>query len=250
METVSALMSVLDLRLAGLPRGPSIGNCLEILRTRRGWSTSATARRAGISSNAVSPAEHDGARADTVEALLSVLAAHVRARKPERARWEAGRRDCRWTPPEVFDAIERALGKIDLDPAGDAASPVRAGTIYTEDGLSKPWFGVVYCNPPHSGAAAFIRRAHAAWLAKECRAVALLLPVQTHLVVFHELIVRTADVFFLRNRIRFISPDGHRDTAPFPSMLALFGADDDLVERVLAEFRCVHLARTAKQSAS
>ena len=79
--------------------------------------------------------------------------------------------------------------------------------------------------------------------------VALLLPVHTHLVVFHDLVVGAADVFFLRNRIRFISPDGRRDTAPFSSMFVIFGADDDVVERVLAEFQCVHLARTAKRSA-
>jgi len=205
--------------------------------------------RAGVSSNAVRRAENDEARVDTVEALLSVLATQVRARRPERARWEAGRRDRRWTPPEVFDAIERALGKIDLDPAGDTASPVRAGTIYVEDGIQKPWFGNILCNPPFSGAAAFIRRAHAAWSAKECRMVALLLPVHTHLVVFHDLVVGAADVFFLRNRIRFISPAGRRDTAPFSSMFVIFGADDDVVERVLAEFQCVHLARTAKRSA-
>src|SRR5690349_11593905 len=93
-------------------------------------------------------AEHDGARVDTVEALLSVLAAHVRARKPERARWEAGRRDCRWTPPEVFDAIERARGKIDLDPAGDAASPVRAGRSTLRTASLSRGSAVLYCNPP------------------------------------------------------------------------------------------------------
>ena len=51
------------------------------------------------------------------------------------------------TPPEIL----RALGPFDLDPCAPIARPWEtAATHYTaeDDGLSKPWAGRVWCNPP------------------------------------------------------------------------------------------------------
>ena len=111
-----------------------------------------------------------------------------------------------------------------------------------------PWHGVVYCNPPYSGAAAFLRRAHAMWAEGACPTIVLLLPCQTHLAVFHDLVVGNADVLFLRDRLSFISPDGRRDRAPFPSMLVCFGACRGTIARLMTEFACVHLSRDAASS--
>jgi hypothetical protein len=45
------------------------------------------------------------------------------------------------------------LGKIDLDPASNdvAQAWIKAGTYYTAelDGMIRPWFGRVWCNPPY-----------------------------------------------------------------------------------------------------
>lgn len=250
MSTVEALMAALDMRIAGLPQGQRLGQRLMAARERRSWSVPNAAERAGVSANAVRRAESDQARVGTVEALLAVLASGVRVRKPDRARWEGGRRDCRWTPPELFDAIERVFGPFDLDPCGDGGSPVRATTIYTEadNGLVQPWEGAVYCNPPYSGAAAFLRRAHAMWSQGACPTLVLLLPVQTHMAVFHDLIVGHADVFFFRDRLRFAGPEGRRDRAPFPSMLVCYGASASKIARLMAEFAMVHLPRDAAKS--
>jgi hypothetical protein len=51
------------------------------------------------------------------------------------------------TPPEIL----RALGPFDLDPCAPIARPWEtAAAHYTaeDDGLSKPWAGRVWCNPP------------------------------------------------------------------------------------------------------
>ena len=125
-STLIALMGALDMRLAGLPRASALGQRLRVARERRQWSVVDAARRAGVSPNSVRRAELDQAQVTTVEALLEILAPEARTRKPERARWDGGRRDCRWTPPEFFDAIERAVGRFDLDSCGEAASQVRA----------------------------------------------------------------------------------------------------------------------------
>lgn len=57
-----------------------------------------------------------------------------------------------FTPEWLWKAAEKVMGGIDLDPCSNSKEnpAVPASTLYTkeEDGLSKPWFGRVYMNPP------------------------------------------------------------------------------------------------------
>lgn len=60
-----------------------------------------------------------------------------------------------WYTPAVFiEKAREAMGSIDLDPASCARAQetVQATTFYTkeDDGLTKPWFGNVFSNPPYS----------------------------------------------------------------------------------------------------
>lgn len=59
--------------------------------------------------------------------------------------------DCEWyTPPEILDLIYQVMD-IDLDPASPYPATVLARKHYTKemDGLSKPWRGNVFLNPPY-----------------------------------------------------------------------------------------------------
>ena len=57
-----------------------------------------------------------------------------------------------YTPPEWVERVRTVLGGIDLDPCSCAAAQkiVKAATYYTIDdnGLTKPWRGRVFINPP------------------------------------------------------------------------------------------------------
>lgn len=59
-----------------------------------------------------------------------------------------------YTPKYIIDAARKTMGKIDLDPASSdiANRTVQATTYYTkdDDGLSKPWFGNIWLNPPYA----------------------------------------------------------------------------------------------------
>ncbi len=59
-----------------------------------------------------------------------------------------------YTPSAYIEAAREVMGSIDLDPAScdDAQKIVKAGRHYTidDDGLSQPWFGNVFLNPPYN----------------------------------------------------------------------------------------------------
>ncbi|MBY0337326.1 MAG: helix-turn-helix transcriptional regulator [Acetobacteraceae bacterium] len=253
MRTAARVLDALDVRIAGLPAsgGPTLHGRLRAARERRGWSVADVAARAGVSENAVRRVEGGGGRVATVEALLRLLAPQARVRREERARWQSGRRDTRLTPPAVVEALRRAVGRpFDLDPCHHPGSLVGAATAHgiDEDGLRRPWRGAVFVNPPFTGAAFYIRRAFAAWRSGEAEVIVMLLAAQPHQATFHDYIFGAADVFLLRGRVRYLGPGGEvRDRAPFPVAVAIFGADDGVVVRMLGEFDCIRIPRTVER---
>lgn len=58
-----------------------------------------------------------------------------------------------YTPRNIMVRARNVLGVIDLDPAScaEANEEVQATRYYTkeDDGMSLPWFGRVWCNPPY-----------------------------------------------------------------------------------------------------
>jgi hypothetical protein len=114
------------------------------------------------------------------------------------------------TPPEWI----KALGPFDLDPACPPDMPwPTAGTMLTQaqDGLTAPWYGRVWLNPPFGQQAA-------KWLAKMVRhgdGIALI-PARTETVMFYESVWEHADsICFVKGRPHFHRGDGTR--APFNS---------------------------------
>ena len=68
-------------------------------------------------------------------------------------------KDDYYTPPHVFEAL--AL-RFDLDvcapPGGVSWLPADRFYTFEDDGLTKPWEGRVWMNPPYSQATAWVRR--------------------------------------------------------------------------------------------
>jgi transcriptional regulator with XRE-family HTH domain len=242
------LVSALDLRFAGLPRGTSLSDQAKTLRKRRSWTQQELAAAAGVSTPAIIRLESGNARISTLSAVLTVLAPGARVRKPDVSNWGGASRDEKFTPPDVFDRIVKITGPITLDPCGHPDSAVRAECIFyaAEDGLQQPWSGsVVFVNPPYSLTATFVAKSHRSWREGVCKTVLLLLPVQTHHRWFHREVVGSADVFFLNGKIAYDRPGLPRSVAPFGNMIVMYGADAGMIQRTLEQFDCVHLPRNA-----
>ena len=122
---------------------------------------------------------------------------------------------------ELLAALHTVFGRFDLDPCAPRSSRtrVRARRHLTaeDDGLSAPWHGVVFVNPPYG-------RTLGVWVAKarrevelgHARTVVALLPARPDTTYWHEHVAGRAVVYFLKGRLRFGSGD---QAAPFPSAL-------------------------------
>ena len=123
------------------------------------------------------------------------------------------------TPPSII----KTLGEFDLDPCSPQIRPWDTAKYHftiKDDGLSKDWFGRVWCNPPY-GKETF------KWLQKLAQhknGVALIF-ARTETIGFHKEIWNKADaIFFFKGRLKFYSVMGIQgDTANAPSCLIIYG---------------------------
>ena len=122
-----------------------------------------------------------------------------------------GASDDWYTPPEIFSALDLTF---DLDPCSPGRGHwVPARDVYTieDDGLSKPWRGVVFMNPPFGG-----RNGHVPWLRKflqHANGVAIV-RAYTSSAWFHEHAIHAETILFPRGKTKFIRPDGSIGRAP------------------------------------
>lgn len=128
-----------------------------------------------------------------------------------------------WTPPHVFTAL--GLG-FDLDPCAPRLPdadwiPARKRFSAPEDGLSLPWRGRVWLNPPYGREAGrWVER-----LADHGNGIALVFS-RTDVKWWHAAVPKATAVCFVRGRLTFIPGAGQ--SAPGnsggPSALIAYGA--------------------------
>jgi phage N-6-adenine-methyltransferase len=240
-------VAVLALKIIGrnLPPGATLGQSIATLRRRRGFSQRALAELAGITQPTIVAIERYGkGRLEILDRILVRLGAGAYlAAAGDNASFftHAGNASvCHaWETPQDFLArLYPVFGRFDLDPCSPRQTrpPVKARMHYTDDddGLSLAWHGVVFVNPPYG-------RHLPAWIAKarreveqgNARLVAALIPARTDTHYWHNHVAGKADVYFLKGRLRF--GDGSQ-SAPFPSALAVWGADAATLARLDTAF--------------
>jgi len=136
-----------------------------------------------------------------------------------------------YTPPEFIDAARATLGGIDLDPASSALANQAVGArrffAKDDDGLSLPWRGRVWLNPPYSNplCAQFCERVTTAFEKKEIKAAIVLVNNATETRWFQRMLEAASAVCFPLGRIQYLKPDGARNS-PLQGQAFLYFGDD------------------------
>ena len=124
------------------------------------------------------------------------------------------------TPQSFFDALNEEF-HFTLDPAASDDN-AKCEKYYTKEqnGLAQSWQGeTVFCNPPYGrNVGEWVKKARDEYLLGACTVV-MLLPCRTDTKWFHDYILGTAEVRFVKGRLKF---GDSKDAAPFPSIVVIY----------------------------
>lgn len=127
------------------------------------------------------------------------------------------------TPPHIL----KALGEFDLDPCASLDRPWDTALNHftvEDNGLTQPWFGRVWLNPPYgAGMDQWLNR-----LANHPGGGIALVFARTETRAFFSTVWGKADaMLFLKGRVKFHLPDGRvGDTSQSPSVLIAYGEQE------------------------
>ena len=125
------------------------------------------------------------------------------------------------TPQDFFDKLNDEF-HFTLDVCADENNH-KCEHYYTKeiDGLSRPWIGTIWCNPPYGRKISeWVRRAYISAQIGSATVV-MLLPARTDTRWFHDYIYNkpNTEIRFIKGRLKF---GGCKNSAPFPSMVVIF----------------------------
>jgi len=143
--------------------------------------------------------------------------------------WQTEENDEVATKPKLWRPLSRAVGGFDLDPAAGCEPTPIADTRYTpeDDGLTSPWFGTVWLNPPFSEKARWYRRFVDQYMNGDVDRGVVVAQTGTDADWFHDWFSTADEITFLNGRDWYIAED---DTPTFSTQIGLWNPTKELVE--------------------
>jgi hypothetical protein len=146
-----------------------------------------------------------------------------------------------FTPAEYIEKAREILGRIDLDPASHvlAQKTVRATAFYTaaENGLTQPWSGRVWLNPPYSRElmSPFVDKFLSEYARGVIEQAILLTHDYTDTEWFHAAARAARATCLVRTRIHFLAPSGEECSPRRGQTFFYFGLDDGPFRRTFSD---------------
>jgi site-specific DNA-methyltransferase (adenine-specific) len=111
------------------------------------------------------------------------------------------------TPKDLYAELDNEF-HFDFDPCPKERS---------FDGLNISWGKVNFVNPPYNKIKLWIKKGYEEWRTRSVTIV-FLIPARTDTSYFHDYLYGTAEIRFIRGRLKFNDGKG---SAPFPSMICI-----------------------------
>ena len=131
------------------------------------------------------------------------------------------------TPQWLFDELHAEFNfKADLAASSENKKCHWVYLTKHNNALTYSWSsfaGWLWCNPPYSKSKEFIQKANEEM--QQGARIVMLLPARTDTIAFHKYIYKqpNIEIRFLKGRLKF---GGAKNTAPFPSMVVIFGKNE------------------------
>lgn len=181
----------------------------------------------------VAQIKSEARNAGEIVSRTAVLNAISAAKKPYIV--NNSRNDQWFTPQRYVESARKVMGSIDLDPSScaEANITVRATHFYSEedDGLSQPWTGNVWLNPPYSKVRLFISKLLES---SEVNQAVILVNNGTETVWCKELASRASACVFHTGRLPFTKPGANETSAPMQGQIFFYLGNNP--DRFLDEF--------------
>ena len=217
---------------ADLPKEEPKHDTRKEMASNLGWSTGKVAQAEVVRKE--DPEKWDEVKAGT----KTVRAAYTEVKKPHVAN-NSGENEW-YTPPKYTEAAKRVMGGIDLDPASNSVANefVKADAFYTkeDDGLTKPWYGRVWLNPPYAQPliAQFAEAVVGKFSSAEFEQAVVLVNNATDTKWLQSMMKACSAACFLEGRIRYLDKTGEPKNSPIQGQVALYFGED--IQRFTDEF--------------
>jgi len=149
----------------------------------------------------------------------------IQGRKKEADEW--------YTPSQYIEKARNAMGGIDLDPASchDAQQTIRAKQYFTyktedDNGLTRPWAGNVWINPPFTEVLAFADKLISHLEAADVDQAIVLTNNNTDTLWWHKMAELANGVCFTKGRISFYNSAGEAKGNTNGQCFFYFGEDN------------------------
>ena len=229
----------------------SLGEALGILRKRQNISIRSLSRLSSLHPNTLKSIEENRAiNLHPIDLVANHLQAGLFLKPKDKSLpfWTgiaaSSVHDSWETPPELLLKIYPIVnGSFDLDPCSNAvgiSANVKAKTHYIRemDGLSLPWNGTVFCNPPYQRGITelWIKKCHTEHKAGRASLIIALLAARPETKAWNSWIKTSADIFLLRKRLRYYENGIKGNHCPFPSAIVVWGGTPAELEDIKKTF--------------